>query len=243
MALAGPDEAGHAALMDGVYRYQRHVYDLTRKYYLLGRDRLIEGLDVPPGGSVLELGCGTGRNIALAARRYPTARFYGLDISSAMLETARGNLLAENLGGRVLLAQGDATGFDAEALFGRSRFDRVYFSYALSMIPDWERAVTAAASSLAIGGSLHVVDFGQQERLPRWFRAALHAWLARFHVEPRVMLPAALAAEAETTGVRLSFAPLYRGYAVHAVLKRGTNLAAARYGSAVAMAATSAWTL
>ena len=27
---------GHAALMDGVYRYQRHVYDLTRKYYLLG---------------------------------------------------------------------------------------------------------------------------------------------------------------------------------------------------------------
>ena len=29
--------------MDGVYRYQRHVYDLTRKYYLLGRDRLIDG--------------------------------------------------------------------------------------------------------------------------------------------------------------------------------------------------------
>lgn len=243
MTPAAQRETSHAALMDGVYRYQRHVYDLTRKYYLLGRDRLIEGLDVPPGGSVLELGCGTGRNIALAARRYPAARFYGLDISSAMLETARGNLLAENLGSRVLLAQGDATGFDAQALFGRSRFDRIYFSYALSMIPDWERAVTAAASSLAIGGSLHVVDFGQQEQLPRWFRAALRAWLARFHVEPRSMLPAALAAEAETTGARLSFAPLYRGYAVHAVLRRGTNLAAARYGSAVAMAATSAWAL
>ncbi len=39
-------EHSHAELMDGVYRYQRHVYDLTRKYYLLGRDRLIDGLDV-----------------------------------------------------------------------------------------------------------------------------------------------------------------------------------------------------
>ncbi|TIQ66810.1 MAG: SAM-dependent methyltransferase, partial [Mesorhizobium sp.] len=33
--------------MDGVYRWQRHIYDLTRKYYLLGRDRLISGLEVP----------------------------------------------------------------------------------------------------------------------------------------------------------------------------------------------------
>ena len=35
----------HAALMDSVYRRQRHIYDLTRKYFLFGRDTLIEGLD------------------------------------------------------------------------------------------------------------------------------------------------------------------------------------------------------
>ncbi|HWU72526.1 MAG TPA: SAM-dependent methyltransferase, partial [Sphingomonas sp.] len=29
--------------MDAIYRSQRHFYDLTRKYYLLGRDALIEG--------------------------------------------------------------------------------------------------------------------------------------------------------------------------------------------------------
>ena len=81
--------------MDGVYRYQRHIYDLTRKYYLLGRDRLLAGLDVPPDGTVLELGCGTGRNIVLAARRYPAARFFGLDISAAMLETAAASLARE----------------------------------------------------------------------------------------------------------------------------------------------------
>ena len=89
--------SGHASLMDAVYRRQRHVYDLTRKYYLLGRDRLLSALDVPSDGTVLELGCGTGRNIVLAARRYPAARFFGLDISAAMLETAQGSLMREGI--------------------------------------------------------------------------------------------------------------------------------------------------
>ena len=30
--------SGHAGHMDAIYRSQRHFYDLTRKYYLLGRD-------------------------------------------------------------------------------------------------------------------------------------------------------------------------------------------------------------
>ena len=37
-------DAAPAALMDRLYRRQRHFYDVTRKHYLLGRDRLI---DVP----------------------------------------------------------------------------------------------------------------------------------------------------------------------------------------------------
>lgn len=230
--------AGHAALMDGIYRRQRHFYDATRKYYLLGRDRLISRLDVPPEGAVLELGCGTGRNLILAVRRYPQAHFFGIDISEAMLETARRNIRAEMADDQITLAAADATAFDAEELFGRSKFDRVYFSYALSMIPDWEKAIAIAADSLAIGGSLHIVDFGEQERLPRWFRALLRAWLRKFHVEPRAMLPAELAAQAERIGGRVEFTPLYRGYAWHAVLRRGATVKAAAYSSTPARAAT-----
>ena len=59
----------HAAQMDAIYAGQRHIYDATRKYYLLGRDRLIADLAPPPGGRVVEVGCGTGRNLILAARR------------------------------------------------------------------------------------------------------------------------------------------------------------------------------
>jgi S-adenosylmethionine-diacylgycerolhomoserine-N-methlytransferase len=210
----------HALLMNGVYRWQRHIYDLTRKYYLLGRDRLIAGLDAPAGSSVLELGCGTGRNLVLAARRYPQARFCGLDISSEMLATAQQTILRSNLTGRVSLAQGDATSFDTNALFGIGSFDRIFISYSLSMIPGWEKAVIAALAALKPGGSLYIVDFGQQEKLPRWFRAMLGAWLAKFHVTPRESLREVLESECARNGANLYFETLYRGYAWRAVVTK-----------------------
>jgi len=205
--------ASHAELMDGVYRWQRHIYDLTRKYYLLGRDRLIAGLDVPEDGTVLELGCGTGRNIVLAARHYPNARFFGLDISTEMLETANAAMAREGLAAKVKLVRGDATDFDAGALFGIERFDRVFVSYSLSMIPGWEKTIAQATAVLAPGGSLHVVDFGEQEGLPRWFRTLLRGWLRKFHVAPRETLRDVLESESERTGATFHFRTLYRGYA------------------------------
>lgn len=211
------DAPSHAKLMDGVYRHQRHIYDVTRKFYLLGRDSLIDGLNIPPKGTVLELGCGTGRNLELAAERYPNASFFGLDISIAMLATAEKRMHREHLGERVRLAAGDASTFDAEALFGRPRFDRIFLSYALSMIPPWEQTIAAALNHLEPGGSLHIVDFGQQERLPGWFRAGLRRWLAAFHVTPRDSLREALESECEKRGTRLSFDSSFRGYAVHAI--------------------------
>ena len=42
-----------AALMDRMYRRQRHIYDLSRKFYLLGRDEAITRLRPAPGDKVL----------------------------------------------------------------------------------------------------------------------------------------------------------------------------------------------
>ncbi len=208
-----------AAAMDRMYRRQRHIYDLTRKFYLLGRDELIDALDVPAGGVALEIACGTGRNLIRAARRYPHARFFGLDVSQEMLATARDNVARAGLSHRVTLACADATSFNSRALFGLDAFDRVFISYALSMIPPWEQAASQAAARLAPGGALHVVDFGDQRGLPRPFRAALRAWLARFHVTPREGLEPALRDLATTRGLALDFRPLYRRYAFLAALK------------------------
>lgn len=210
-----------ASLMDAVYRNQRHIYDLTRKYYLLGRDRLIADLQPPPGGCVLELGCGTGRNLIRAARRYPQARFFGLDISREMLATAEVSIARAGLSDRIKLIEGDASDPTATDAFAVSGFERVFYSYTLSMIPVWREALAAGASRLTPGGSLHVVDFGQQDRLPRWFRAALFRWLAAFHVSPRAKLEAELQALAERVGARLEVRQLYRGYAACGVLRKG----------------------
>ena len=206
----------HGRLMDAVYARQRHIYDLSRKYYLLGRDPLIAGLDVPPGGRVLEIACGTGRNLVLAARSYPDAQLYGFDISAEMLMTARRSIKKAGLSSRIRLAQGDAEAFDLQAMFGVAKFDRVFFSYSLSMIPDWPAAIAAGLAAVAPGGSLHIADFGCQEDMPKVFGSLLRVWLAKFHVEPRADLEAVLGDLAGNA--TMEFEKLYRDYARLAVV-------------------------
>lgn len=210
--------AAHGELMDRVYRTQRHIYDLTRKYYLLGRDGLIAELAPPRGGSVLEIGCGTGRNLIAVGKAWPEAQLFGVDISDAMLATARTSLARAGLD--AVLARGDACDFDPQALFGRATFDRVFISYALSMIPDWKVALVHAASCVAPGGRLEVVDFGQQDRLPRVWRRTLFGWLAQFHVAPRAELAPMIAGLARETGSAGHCRSLYRGYAIRGGIAR-----------------------
>lgn len=205
----------HAELMDRTYRYQRRFYDLTRAWYLLGRDQILDQMAVAPGADVLEIACGTGRNLRHIARRYPEARLYGLDISQEMLATAQAKLQ-----GRALLAQGDACAFDPLQLFGMRQFDHILLSYSLSMIPDWTGALDQAARALAPGGQLHIVDFGRQHRLPDWFRRALNLWLDRFHVTPRHDLPARIGALAATHGLEAECHDIFGTYAQIAILRR-----------------------
>jgi len=201
--------AGHAALMDGVYRYQRHIYDLTRKYYLLGRDQMIADLGVPDGGRVLEIGCGTGRNLIAIARRYPQATAVGLDISEAMLETASRQIARHGLAGRISVRAGDASALDGLDL---GQFDRVVFSYTLSMMPVWQQALEQGFARLAPGGAVQVVDFGSMAGLPGFVARGLHGWLARFHVTPRNTLDTVFQTLAGQHGATAHTSESHRGY-------------------------------
>jgi len=186
------DTGSHAVLMDKVYRHQRYIYDLTRRYYLFGRDRMIRELALAPGESVVEVGCGTARNLIKIARRYPKAQLFGLDASAEMLETARRNLARAKLQHRVTLVQGYAEQL-SPSLFGRlDLFDRALFPYSLSMIPDWRQALRAASDSLTPDGRLHVVDFGDLEGLGWIGAGVLRNWLGLFHVEPRTEIVRAI---------------------------------------------------
>ncbi|QWG21333.1 class I SAM-dependent methyltransferase [Bradyrhizobium sediminis] len=204
--------------MNRMYRRQRHIYDGTRRYYLLGRDRLIADLRPNAGANVLEIGCGTGRNLVHAARLYPQARFFGIDVSTEMLTSVISAISRRDLTGQIRVAHGDATAFDPQPLFGVTAFDRVMISYSLSMIPDWRGVLAAAVSRIRPGGSLHIVDFGNQERLPNLARSLLTRWLAMFDVTPRDELEPVLSAMSDTAGAGLRFERPFRGYAQYAVV-------------------------
>src|SRR5690348_7833173 len=145
--------------MDRMYRYQRHIYDLSRKFYLLGRDRLVRELAPGPGARICEVGCGTGRNLVALARRYPDAEVFGIDASDQMLKTARAAVARAGLAGRIRMARCLADELDPAATFGLGApFDAIVFSYTLSMIPNWGRALERAVEVLRPAGVLAVVD-------------------------------------------------------------------------------------
>ena len=167
-----------------MYRYQRHFYDLTRKFYLLGRDRMIEQMEVQAGENVLEVGCGTGRNLIVLAEKYPAARFFGLDAAQVMLDTAQAKIDAKNLTANITLRRELAEDLGYRKTFGLDEpLDTIFFSYSITMIPTWREAIQAGLENVKPGRSIYIVDFWDQKDLPGWFRVVLKTWLKQFHVQ------------------------------------------------------------
>jgi S-adenosylmethionine-diacylgycerolhomoserine-N-methlytransferase len=103
---------------------------------------------------MLEVGCGTGKNLVALRRAFPQASLTGLDLSRDMLSLARRNLGVD--AARVHLVQRT---YDYP-LQPNQPFDLVLFSYALSMFnPGWEQAIECAHADLQPGGLIAVVDF------------------------------------------------------------------------------------
>jgi SAM-dependent methyltransferase len=117
----------------------------------LAGDEAIYTALVPPGGSVIELGCGTGRLTAALARL--GLNVTGVDISPAMLAQARSlaEQLPEDARSRVELVQGDMTALDLKRIV-----DVVicpFFTLAHAPAGQaWRNTFATAARHLAPGG-------------------------------------------------------------------------------------------
>ena len=173
-------ERVHALYDREARRYDRAL-DL---YALVGyrteayREHAVDALDVRPGQTVLDLGCGTGRTLPLLARAVGEGgRVVGLDLSTGALAVAR-----ERTAGlpQVELVHGDALTADLGAP------DRVVAAFSLSMMPDPEAVAARAADALPRGGRMSVLDFWTPDAWPRPLRAAAFA-LAKPFGETRAM--------------------------------------------------------
>jgi S-adenosylmethionine-diacylgycerolhomoserine-N-methlytransferase len=152
MARGASRGTTHAERLQNFYAPQAEAYDAFRERLLHGREQLIDLLPVASGGRVVELGAGTGRNLEFFGSRLAHfGQVEIVDLCPALLETAR-RRTAQLANVRVVEA--DATHYrPARAV------DAVYFSYALTMIPDWRAAIDSALAMLAPRGVLGVVDF------------------------------------------------------------------------------------
>ncbi len=206
--------------MDRMYRYQRYFYDATRKYYLLGRDKLISEMNVKAGENVLEIGCGTGRNLVILARKHPHTNFFGLDASAEMLKSAQRKIDRLKIK-NVQLETALADDFSFDKTFDLSgKFDTCYFSYSISMIPTWKESIANSLANLKAGRSFYIVDFYDQKDLPAWFRKILKGWLRQFHVRFWGDLMPHLK-ELETNGLgKLSVKSIYKSYSFIAEFKK-----------------------
>ena len=151
--LRGQSGSGtHAERLEAFYAPQAARYDTFRARLLHGRRELIDLLDPLPGDQVVELGGGTGANLEWFGARLARLRSFELvDICPALLDVARRRSAALR---NVRIVRADAALYQPQA-----PVDSVYFSYALTMIPDWQRAIENAIAMLKPGGKLGVVDF------------------------------------------------------------------------------------
>lgn len=203
--------------MNNMYRSTRHIYDITRKYYLLGRDTLIKNLNAKPNEYICEIGCGTARNLIKLKHAYPQSYFYGLDASDEMLKTAKKSIGSMD----IEIQQAFAQNFDPKHIFGlKEPFTKFIFSYSLSIIPPWKKSIDHALSLLPIGGEIHIVDFGGQNGLPPVFRKFIFWWLKIFHVKHKPQILAHLKKLEKDGKGALSVQQLYKGYAYLAVFTK-----------------------
>jgi S-adenosylmethionine-diacylgycerolhomoserine-N-methlytransferase len=185
-------DIAHQKAMDRVYRHMKHVYDATRPFFLAGRRRLRQHAISGDGKRILEVGCGTARNLILLARAMPEAHFTGIDISSEMCRYAREQVARHGLSDRIEIFEGELADFVAstKAADYAEPFDTVLFSFSLSMIPDWWEVLEAAFEIVAAdGGRILIADFGPCQAWPSLARWRLYKNLTYFHVFPRPDLP------------------------------------------------------
>jgi len=193
------DEDRNATSLRGYYRWHAKFYDITRWAFLFGRRGLVatvaDQIDSP--ARILEIGCGTGKNLVALTDAFPGARITGLDLSADMLDRARAKIapFADCID---LLHRP----YDGPVASEDGKFDLIVISYALSMInPGYDEVIQLCRRDLNEGGVIAVVDF--HETRWTWFRK----WMGVNHVRMEGQILAQLDAGYEAVVRRIG-----RGY-------------------------------
>lgn len=162
----------HAERLNSFYAGQAADYDAFRARLLKGRGELLQSLPAPTGGVWVDMGGGTGANLEAAPWLSACRRVVVADLCQPLLDVCRERVQHRGWS-QVEPVLADVTTYDPG-----EPVDLVTFSYSLTMIPDWFRAVERARAMLAPGGVIGIVDFYVSRKYVPANRVR-HGWLTR----------------------------------------------------------------
>lgn len=124
------------------------------------------------GQTVLDIGCGAGMDLLLAAKRTGSnGHAIGVDMTDAMIEIARISAAAAGLR-QVEIRKGDATSLPV----ADCSVDVVNSNGVLNLVPEKERGFGEIFRVLKPGGHLHLADIVLDVELPEDARRNIDLW-------------------------------------------------------------------
>jgi demethylmenaquinone methyltransferase/2-methoxy-6-polyprenyl-1,4-benzoquinol methylase len=154
-------ESRSSDVLISLYRKRAKRYDRsTLLLYLLGshhwnyRKRPVESLALSQGDTVVDIGCGTGPNFSLLQERVgPSGRITGVDLTDAMLDQAAERVTAHGWS-NVELVKSDAADYDFPSKVGG-----ILSTFALTLVPEFDKVVRQGSMALRPGRRFVVLDF------------------------------------------------------------------------------------
>ncbi|MGH7843661.1 MAG: methyltransferase domain-containing protein, partial [Candidatus Binatia bacterium] len=130
---------------------------------------------VEPGETVLDVGCGAGMDLMLAARRAgPSGKAIGVEMTPSMLELAKRGALKAGLWENIEVRRGIAE----ELPVASESIDVVISNGVLNLSPDKDRAFREVYRVLRAGGRLYLADVVVQRELSLATRSDVDLWAA-----------------------------------------------------------------
>jgi len=128
-----------------------------------------------PGETVLDIGCGAGMDLLLAARHCgPNGKLIGVDMTPSMLELATRSAVKAGLWGQVDVRRGTAEALPVED----ESVDVVISNGVLNLSPDKINAFREIYRVLKPRGRLHLADVVVQRELSLAARSDVDLWAA-----------------------------------------------------------------
>lgn len=101
-------------MAESTFRFKRFVINQHRTAMKLGTDAVLLGAvaELPDGGTVLDIGTGTGIVAIMAAQRSKSARITAIELNEDACADAAANAAASPWGDRIDVVQGDVRAYD-----------------------------------------------------------------------------------------------------------------------------------